>query len=84
MARIKLIAAIPSPDMTEWHHVVWTKNEGYMRHFIDGGRQGIVHTNEGHVYWNESMLLSFGGGEGAVEIDEFRVWNRSIPEEWFL
>jgi len=74
-------AAIPSPDMTEWHHVVWTKNEGYMRHFIDGGRQGIVHTNEDHVYWNESTLLTFGGGEGAIEIDEFRVWNRSIPEE---
>lgn len=72
--------AIPTPDMTDWHHVVWTKNEGYMRHFIDGVRQNIVHTEEEYVYWNQSTLLTFGGGEGAIEVDDFRIWNLSIPE----
>ena len=71
---------IPSPSMTDWHHVVWAKNEGYMRHYIDGGRQGMVHTQEEYVYWNQSTMLTFGGGEGAVEIDDFRIWNLSIPE----
>ena len=74
-------AHVPSPSMTDWHHVVWTKNEGYMRHYIDGGRQGLVHTAETHTYWNQSTLLTFGGGEGAVEIDDVRIWNRSIPED---
>ncbi len=72
---------VPSPSMTDWHHVVWTKNGGYMRLFIDGARQVIFHTVESHTYWNQSTLLTFGGGEGAVEIDDFRIWNRSIPED---
>jgi len=72
---------IPSPSMAEWHHVVWAKNEGFMRHYIDGGRQAMVHTQDHYVYWNQSTLLTFGGGEGAVEIDDFRIWNRSISED---
>ena len=52
-----------------------------MRHYIDGGRQAMVHTQDHYVYWNQSTLLTFGGGEGAVEIDDFRIWNRSISED---